>query len=52
MNKDIAHIIKDSKSLLAQLIEIPSFSKQEDKTAECIANFLTNKGVAIKRGGE
>lgn len=37
--------------LLKQLIAIPSFSKEEDKTAELLAAFMESKGVAVKRKG-
>ncbi len=50
MNKDKLHIITaDAISLLQQLIAIPSLSKKEDKTAVCLENFLTAKGVAFHR---
>jgi len=35
--------------LLKKLIATPSFSKEEHKTAELIAEFLLNKGLAPKR---
>ena len=31
--------------LLQQLIAIPSFSKEEGKTADCIADFLEKKKI-------
>lgn len=37
--------------LLEQLIAIPSFSGQEDKTADCIENYLREKNVEVKRTG-
>lgn len=36
-------------NLLQQLISIPSFSKEENKTADAIELFLKGKGVEIKR---
>ena len=36
-------------TLLKSLIEIPSFSKEEDKTADVISNFLVAEGVTIYR---
>lgn len=51
MNKDITNLIEKSKSLLAQLIEIPSFSREEDKTALCIGSFLQTCGVSYQRVG-
>lgn len=50
MNK-IAQLIEDSKSLLVKIIEIPSFSREEEGTAECIASFLSERGVKIGRVG-
>lgn len=44
-------LIQDSTSLLASLIEIPSFSREEDNTALCIIDFLTQRGVSIERVG-
>ena len=35
--------------LLQQLIKIPSFSKEENRTADLIENFLTEHGVTIRR---
>lgn len=36
-------------ALLCDLISTPSHSKEEDKTAEIISNFLISKGVKIER---
>ena len=36
-------------ALLKELIAIPSFSKTEDKTADCIENFLAKQGVPTHR---
>lgn len=36
-------------TLLCDLISTPSHSKEEEKTAEIIANFLISKGVKIER---
>lgn len=38
-------------ALLKQLIAIPSFSKEEDKTAEAIEQFLSSKGASPQRKG-
>jgi acetylornithine deacetylase len=35
--------------LLQQLISIPSFSKEEDKTADAIENFLQSKNITTNR---
>ena len=37
--------------LLKQLIAIPSFSKEEDRTAEVIEQFLSFKGASPHRQG-
>jgi acetylornithine deacetylase len=41
----------ESIELLQQLIAIPSFSHEENKTADCIATFLEKKGVIVNRLG-
>ena len=38
-------------SLLMQLITIPSFSREEDKTAEVIVNFFEQEGIPFHRSG-
>lgn len=40
---------EEAIDLLKQLIATPSFSREEDKTAEIIFNFLQSKGFAVKR---
>lgn len=39
----------DAIQLLQQLIATPSFSKEEDKTADILETFLKEKGVDVKR---
>ena len=39
----------DSIDLLKQLIAIPSFSKEEDKTADCLQAFLQQKNIPSNR---
>ena len=51
MNKNIDQLIEDSKSLLAQLIEIPSFSREEEQTADCISSFLIERGISNNQVG-
>lgn len=41
----------EAVELLKQLIAIPSFSKEEDKTAELLAAFMESKGVVVKCKG-
>lgn len=41
----ITEIKKEAVALLQQLIETPSFSGEEDKTALLIQNYLTDKGI-------
>lgn len=50
MNK-IDLLIADSKALLASLIAIPSFSREEELTASCILDFLQQRGVVTTRVG-
>ncbi|SMC68966.1 M20 family metallo-hydrolase [Pedobacter africanus] len=40
---------KDSLELLKQLISIPSFSKEEDRTADVIEQFLQQRNVKTQR---
>jgi acetylornithine deacetylase len=51
MNKNIDQLIEGSKSLLAQLIEIPSFSREEEQTADCISSFLIERGISNNQVG-
>ncbi|MFN5335466.1 MAG: M20 family metallo-hydrolase [Bacteroidota bacterium] len=41
----------DAIKLLQQLIAIPSFSKEEGATADCIVEFLQKKNIAAERIG-
>jgi len=43
--------IEESIDLLKRLIAIPSFSKEEDRTALAIAQHLESKGVLVNRSG-
>jgi acetylornithine deacetylase len=47
MNIDSLH--NDAIALLKQLIATPSFSKEEDKTAAIIENFLQQKKIPVNR---
>ena len=50
MNSEDLHIIyKDAIDLLKKLIATPSFSKEEDKTASLIEEFLQSKNVSAER---
>ena len=40
---------QEAVALLRRLIAIPSFSKQEDQTADCIAAFLQERNVPFQR---
>ena len=42
-------LFSDALQLLKQLIAIPSFSKEENKTADAIENFLKEKNIQTKR---
>lgn len=46
---DIEIITRDAIDLLKELIATPSLSKEEDKTADIIAAFLTSKNIAVSR---
>lgn len=45
----IERLQEDSLSLLKKLISISSFSKEEDQTAEVIAQFLQERNVPVQR---
>jgi len=45
----ITQLQVEAIQLLKELIEIPSFSKEEDKTALLLGNFLTQKQIPINR---
>src|SRR5690606_36252442 len=42
-------LIQDSTALLRDLIRIPSFSKEENQTADTIERFLQQRGVRTFR---
>lgn len=44
-------LYEDALELLKHLISTPSLSKEEDRTAQILADFLQDKGVAIHRSG-
>lgn len=46
---DINQLYQQAVSLLQQLISIPSFSKEEDKTGDVIEQFLQAQGVKTHR---
>lgn len=48
-NPTIHTLQTEAVSLLRQLIAIPSFSKEEDKTADLIENYLRSKDIPAKR---
>jgi acetylornithine deacetylase/succinyl-diaminopimelate desuccinylase-like protein len=48
---EIDKLANDATELLKELISIPSFSKEEDKTADAIERFLKSKSVQTKRSG-
>ena len=43
---DIDLLYNDAVDLLKKLISTPSLSKQEDKTADIIEQFLASKNIA------
>jgi len=45
----IARLETEAIELLKRLIAVPSFSKEEDRTAELIVGYLESKGVAASR---
>lgn len=49
MSKDLNTLQQDALDLLRKLIATPSFSKEEDKTAEIIDTFLQSKNVTTEK---
>lgn len=49
--ENINLLFEEAVQLLKDLIEIPSFSKEENKTADRIEAFLNQKGVVAERKG-
>src|SRR5438105_4642173 len=49
MSNDSLHTLQqEAIALLKQLIATPSFSKEEDKTAEILCNYLKQHGITAK----
>jgi acetylornithine deacetylase len=46
---EVDNLYNNALQLLQQLISIPSFSKEEDKTADAIESFLQSKKIITKR---
>lgn len=46
---DLEKLVRGSTDLLRDLIRIPSFSREEHKTADAIAHFLQQAGVSTHR---
>lgn len=51
MTDTIEKLKSEAIVLLQRLINIPSFSREEDKTADAIAEFLATHGIESKRSG-
>jgi len=51
MNHSTSALFEKAVVLLKQLISTPSFSKEENDTAELITRFLQDNGIAYKRVG-
>lgn len=49
--KNRSDLYNNSISLLKQLIEIPSYSKEESSTAEVIEEFLQSKNIEVFKSG-
>jgi len=43
------YLVKDSISLLEELIKTPSFSKEEKQTSNIIAHFFESRGISVQR---
>lgn len=51
MSKSVARLIEEATSLLKQLIALPSFSKEENDTADLLCRFFHERGVVYERLG-
>jgi acetylornithine deacetylase len=51
MTETIEALKRESIELLQKLIAIPSFSKEENKTADVIADFFTTHNIPVNRSG-
>src|ERR1043165_1019926 len=51
MNNQLDTLQQEAVFVLSELIKLPSFSKEEDKTASFLANFLCEKRLQVKRTG-
>lgn len=51
MKELIQELTEEATKLLKALIEIPSFSKEENQTADLIQQFLEGKGINVWRKG-
>lgn len=51
MSKDLTILQDEAISLLKKLIATPSFSKEEDKTADILIAFLDDRGISHQRVG-
>ncbi len=51
MSEVIAQLSEDAIGLLSQLIQTPSFSREEAATATIIEDFLTRRGIPPQRQG-
>ncbi|SEG12946.1 M20 family metallo-hydrolase [Algoriphagus boritolerans] len=49
--ENLNSLFEEATLLLKSLIEIPSFSKEEQKTGDQIEDFLKKKGVEVNRSG-
>jgi acetylornithine deacetylase len=45
----VNQLADEAIALLKQLIAIPSFSREEDKTADLLAQFMQSKGIVVQR---
>jgi acetylornithine deacetylase/succinyl-diaminopimelate desuccinylase-like protein len=51
MTETIEALKKESIGLLQKMITLPSFSREEDKTASAIADYLATYGIPVNRAG-
>src|SRR5690606_95403 len=51
MIRSITYLIEEATSLLKQLIALPSFSQEENDTADLLCRFVHDRGIGYKRIG-
>jgi len=51
LSPDVQPLYGEAVELLQKLIAIPSFSREENATADLLENFLKSKNIEVERKG-